>query len=170
MNKKNVYLTSKFKLKYMEDFNLNVLNCKNDIWKIDDFLKDCLIKINENRNIQTLYSKRFNYKKEEVSIDYNSYIKFCFTKKVEIKILRQLVSNLICIFKLNDNVKVYYTYDFPKENYNFSFTKDCVIDLDCINNKDYFKINHITLEIKSENLKEHEKFWNYLTEQLSSLG
>ena len=53
-------LTPALKAYYMQDFNDNVLTCTDEFWKIDDRLKNLLIKINKNKNVQTLFSRRRN--------------------------------------------------------------------------------------------------------------
>ena len=50
-----IYLSKQSKKIYLEDFERLLLN-DNPFWNIDEEIKSYLIKINNNENIQTLYS------------------------------------------------------------------------------------------------------------------
>ena len=164
----NIYLTKERKKWYMEDFQ-NVLKIEKELWQIDNVdLKNNLIKINQNRNIQSMYSKFIDVSK---LTDKLSYLKFCYTKKIELKILRQVIPFFIT--KYNGEFDYFSSicdYDFflPKINENFN-ENSSIHGMKCIDSKEYFKINHISLNLNTEKLDLHKEFWNDLTTKLYEL-
>lgn len=161
---RNIYLTKKRKEFYTDDFK-KVVSHTNPSWKLDDDLVELLEKINSNNQIQTLYSKKYSSPRK--SLEYDSYLYFAFTRKVEPTILKRVIPEITtkyCLGEYFENV-CYYQYFFPRENPNYSEGKSS-IDLGCINNSNYFNINHIKIKYKSANQETHTDFWNDLSDLL----
>lgn len=167
----DIYLTSELKAKYMEDFETNVLNCCDEFWDLDDGLTETLSQINSNQNIQTLYSKKLVAPESGAwSSQTDSYLKFAFSEEVELEILREVIPN--CFEKFTSSIEesyCIYQYCFPTVNSNYSIDDSKSIKLGCVDDEDYFKINHIRIELNSHNQSIHEEFWEYLKSNLSRL-
>ena len=164
----DIYLTKESKEWYMEDFQ-NILKIERNFWKIDnDELKNNLIKINRNENVQSLYSK---FKDETKLTDNLSYLEFCYTENIELKIFRKIIPYFITEY--NGEFDYYHStcdYDFshPKTNKNFDQNSPSH-GMKCIDSKDYFRINHIRLNLITEKTDLHKDFWNDLTTKLFEL-
>lgn len=162
----NIYLNPKLKTYYMEDFN-KLIDIDRDFWKIEnDFLKDRLLKINSNHNVQTLYSS-FESQNQD---DWTSYLQFAFTKKVENKIFRVVIPELLIAYNLNDDNECicYYNYYEPEINPNFKNRSE-KFGMGCIDDKNYFKINRITIYLETYDNETRQNFWNDLEIALSEL-
>ena len=164
----NMYLTKVKKDWYMKDFRI-LLKSNKDFWKMDnEKLKAILIKINGNTNIQTLYSKHLD---TNLNSNNNSYLEFSYTLKVELELFRFVIPHFIDTYNLNSNYGesvCNYNFYFPKENPNFK-DNSIKFGINCIDNKNYFKINHIRINLENYNPKMHIEFWNDLKLKLSEL-
>jgi ribosomal protein L33 len=163
-----IYLTEELKKWYMDDFQ-NLLKIDKEFWEIDNAdLKSILIKINQNESIQTIYSK---YKNNSNFIDKLSYLKFCYTENIELKLFREIIPFFITKY----NGEFEYSpsvcdYDFflPKTNANFN-ENSSIHGMNCIDSNDYFKVNHISLNLETEKIDLHKEFWDDLTTKLYEL-
>ncbi len=164
----NQYLTEKRKKWYMKDF-YSLLKVERDFWKIDNsILKEILIEINENPNIQTLYSK---YSDKNNPDDKSSYLTFAYTKKVELILFRNVIPHFIDFYNLKSSSnKSICNYDFfaPKENLNFDINSP-KFGIKCTDDKNYFRINHIRLNLESYSSQTHKDFWDELKLKFSDL-
>lgn len=164
----NKYLTKNKKNVYMDDFK-NLLSLEIDFWKIDNQeLKDILININKNQNIQTLYSK---FVDKSNAFDCSSYLTFTYSKKVELNVFRFLVPFFVNEYNFNSNrIISRCNYDFyqPKINLNYE-KKSKKFGAGCVDNIDYFKINHIKISLESSSLKIHNEFWKDLKIKFNEL-
>lgn len=160
---KEIYLDSFLKEKYQLDFTNNVVECDNDFWKLDSDLGEILIKINQNNHVQTLYSKKCNGRNSDLS-----YLQICYSKVIELHLLRSVIPRLTEI-NLRDNAAFYYEFSFPTDNVNYRENSES-INMGCICDKDYFKINHLRLYLKSKYKSEHDSFWKELTDQLINIS
>jgi len=164
----NKYLTKKRKEYYMIDFQ-NLLKFERDFWEVDNMdLKQILIDINQSPNIQTLYSK---YSNKSNPNNNTSYLEFTYTSKIELTLFREIIPHFINYYNLNST---YYqstcNYDFslPKENNNFELDSP-KFGINCTDDKDYFKINHLRIKLNSNMSKVHDDFWKDLKSKLTEL-
>ncbi|MBL4861788.1 MAG: hypothetical protein JKY09_02065 [Crocinitomicaceae bacterium] len=165
----DIYLTLESKEYYLKDFNENVLTCKDNTWRLDQGLRDLLIKINTNGNFQTLYSKLHSDKKLPTSRN-DSYIQFAYKKDVEQKLFKGVLPRITkkyCGFA--DDTKCFYDFLFPHENYNYRDKESAIINLGCLSDENYFKINHIRLFFNSDSVKKHDLFWQEVCEELTAI-
>lgn len=170
---KDIFLNTELKEYYLKDFNENVLNCENDFWDIDDGLNEILKNINVNKNIQSLYSKRYRCKSGQgLDTSNKSYLEFAFTKNIELILFREFMPKALLGFNQSLEMKCacFYTYSYPKENPNYYEEPSKIGPLGCIDNPDYFRINHIELTMISSFNERHEQFWSFLQRELSSIG
>lgn len=164
----NQYLTKNRKETYMKDFN-NLILLKKDFWEIDNLeLKQILIDINKNPEVQTLYSK---YSNSSNPNDTLSYLTFTYSKKIELKIFRNLIPFFINYYNLSSSRLVStcdYDFYIPQNNKNFAPNSQ-KLGIKCTDDINYFKINHIKINLKSENTKNHINFWNDLRVKFDDL-
>ena len=76
-----LYLTPETKAYYMAEFK-KAIECTDKDWDLDKGLKEILIAINKNPNVQTILSKR----SEDLERDNSSFIEFVFTRSIEPKL------------------------------------------------------------------------------------
>ncbi len=148
-------LTPELKQYYMQDFNDNVLTCTDNFWKIDDRLKDLLIKINKNKNVQTLYSRRRN---DANDTNVGSFLWIHIAPSVSDdkvnKFIRECKAN-IAMFAIN-----YCEYKHLVQNLDMS------VKMNCINDKQYYKNGAIIIEMISPEQVDHDKFWSIIEKHL----
>lgn len=165
----NIYLTQIRKKYYQNDFESNVLNCTTEFWRIDEGIKDYLIKINLNPYVQSLYSKK--YKRSPGSLDglsKNSYVRFAYSKCIESALFKELIPE--CLLRFNfDDKRCVYRFEYPKHNPNFDDNVEDSINLACISDPNYFKTNTITIEFDSTEESFHHEFWKFITNKLYQL-
>jgi hypothetical protein len=163
----DIYLTDNLKNRYMHDFEDHVLLYdKENAWKLDSGLAGSLISINKNPHIQTLYSKKDSF----ANVDYlhESYLEFCYSSNVELKIFREIIPQFSFDFIREFRSAFYYQFNFPRQNPNFAAASDPV-GLDCIDDENYFKINTIRLTLESPIKSIHAKFWHTIEYTLAEL-
>jgi len=164
----NIYLEKALKSFYMQDFQKLLLD-ERDFWKIDSqFVREALIKINESVNVQTLYSAS---NKRAGSVLENNYLKFCYTKNVELKIFREIIPTLILRYNdLENDSKCFYLFGEPKINLNSrAEDNENKFGLGCIDDPNYFKVNHIQIFLECYHVNISKQFWLELSEALGSL-
>lgn len=154
-----IYLSKQSKKIYLEDFERLLLN-DNPFWNIDEEIKSYLIKINNNENIQTLYS---NYGTNNNIL--GSYIEFCYYEKIEGKLFKEVIPEILCEFNNSDESCIY-EFNYPRENRNYE--EDNKLGFSCTDNSEHFRINTIIVTYKSYD-SNHLKFWNFITEKLITL-
>lgn len=148
-----IYLTADLKRYLMNDFNTNVLKEANSFWKLDDGVKDFLIQINSNNNIQSLYSKKHQ---GGFGLSDNSYLQFAYSKEIELKIFREVIPYFLILFNKVDESK--FTYSFhPPEVSDDNTSRE--IKLGCLNDKNYFNVNSLKFELETYDSKVHDQFW-----------
>jgi hypothetical protein len=143
------YLTSELKQKYMEDFNANVLPCTKEYWRIDDGLRDALIKINKNKRVQTLYSKNAKHFYDI------SYLMLAVTEDYESKVLN-LSKKLKRLFHK-------FSFDIIEPA---KFVGDEGINMSCHINEDHFNITVFWFVVSEQNKESNKLFWKYLSDNL----
>lgn len=161
-----IYLNSELKSKYMDDFENKVLKVTHDSWKLSDNIREHLIKINENQKIQTLYSK---YPEGKHEMDLNeSYLKFAYSQDVELEILRYFLPMLVG--KYNKKYRSIFNFIFnePKDNPNYN-GEESVVDIACLNDKDYLRLNHIRIVLNSSDKNIHDEFWEFVAGKLNEI-
>jgi hypothetical protein len=162
----DIYLNKELKTKYMADFENKVLKVTHESWKLSDNIREHLIKINENPKIQTLYSK---YPEGKHEMDYDeSYLKFAYSQNLELKIFRYFLPMLVGKYNQEFTSTFNYLFYEPYTNPNFDGEKS-EIDLACINDKDYYRINHIRIALNSGNKQVHDEFWEFVAKRLNEL-
>lgn len=164
----DIFLTEGRKKKYMSDFKNNVLNCKDEFWGLDQGLENLLQSINENKLVQSLYSKKHYDGKEDSSGE--SYLKFCFHKDVELKIFREILPAALITFNRVEDYgecsKCFYMYDRAR---GIKPNGNSKIELGCLNEGDFFSINSIQIYLQTEKLELHVQFWSFLERELTKL-
>jgi len=162
----NIYLTPSLKKYYTDDFN-RLLTFKDKVWGLDRGLKEILLKINQNQNVQTLYSK-FNQlnKTEENNL---SYIEFCYVSDVELDLFRNVIPFFISKYNNLTDVNCYYL--FQQQTLNDNFIENAPkTGIACLDDNHYFFINTIGVYLKSDNKKAHKVFWVDIENKLSDLN
>jgi hypothetical protein len=148
-------LTQELKNYYMQDFNDNVLSCTDNFWKIDDRLKNLLIKINKNKNVQTLYSRRRNDANDS---NVGSFLWIHIAPNVSDdklnKFIRECKAN-ISMFAID-----FFEHKHLVQNLDMS------VKMNCVNDKKYYKNGAIIIEMISPEQFEHDKFWNIVEKHL----
>ena len=160
-----LYLTEKLKEYYLQDFQRLLNYCDSDFWDIDEGIKESLILINSNPNIQTLYSKIFTHRDDSISLETTSYLEITYTKHIESKLLAVL-EEIKSAF-LSRNLEVTLNKLEPADNSNYN--PKTRIQLACVTDQDYFRITHVRIEIDSNGVKDHDLFWSKLTSKLPPL-
>jgi len=149
-----MYLNPELKKWYLEDFE-RLLNLDDDYWNIDSiFLQDILVKINENNNIQTLYSK--------LDEQDESYLFFTYSSDVELKLFRFIIPQLLSV-----NPGLSYEYLPPRINLNTGLNNG--VELACVTDINYFNVHQIRLGLVSKIPIDHKKFWNLIKNLLSQV-
>ena len=145
----------------MQDFNKNVLTCNIDYWRIDNGLKDILININNNPDVQTLYSKNYDSCKCE-SCRRNggeSYLIVSISRKYEEKMCK-IVKQFKKLFK-NGGFMFEEYCDF----FNGGGSK--ISNMECNKNPQYFNISSFKFQLVTNDEKRQRFFWQFLNNNLS---
>ncbi|HLV40232.1 hypothetical protein [Xanthomarina sp.] len=162
----DIFLNEKLKASYMQDFNSLL---KNDVkfWEIDtEFLKEKLININDNKNIQTI-DCRYGIQGPD---DSSSYLTFAFTKQVELNIFRSILPELLRDFNINsaEQSTCFYQYSKPRDNRNHN-PKSKIYGMSCRDNKDHYRINAIRINLDTLDDAIKKRFWTEISLLLSGL-
>ena len=131
-------------------------------WKIHEIIRPHLIKLNDCKNIQPLYSC---YPKSGS----NTYLKFAYTKDVETAV-ENIVLKLRNEYpgKTTDVFIVDYFIDEDNENCSGGASEDEELNkMGCLINPDFFRVKNIKLSFQWGN---YLQFWNNITNQLTDLG
>ena len=158
------FLTPERKSYYMNDFQNKVLVYHEDFWKLDDGLPDLLIRINANPKIQTLYSQK--YSSGKMTNTGTSYLQFTYTEEIEGKLFKEQLPQIMSSFNYDEDIQCYYSFEYPQKESDCDEVK---IQLGCVKDPDYFDINVIDLHFRCFDPNEHNRFWEDITERLSSL-
>ncbi len=165
---RNSYLNKIRKKSYMKDFN-NLLELELDFWELDSpELKEILRNINTNDFIQTLYSQSMPQGNPGKK---TSYLTFAYNASVELEVFRNIIPHFIQNYNYNSGSKYavcWYNFSLPKENENYNKGSK-KLGLASTDNKNYFMINHIHLNLECENFQIHTEFWNDLNLKLSTI-
>lgn len=163
----NKYLTPKRKEYYLIDFEENVLKYTGNTWGIDNGIRNILIEINKNSNVQTLYSKKCQF--IPTNLNFESYLMISYSKNIELNLFRDTIQSFD--FYFGDNIDCKFTHLFlgPKTNSNCLIDGHTILGLGCTDNKDYFDINTIRFKIDSMIPNYHDDFWNKLCDKLSKI-
>lgn len=165
------FLTTDTKKKYMDDFNNNVLTCKDSYWGIDSGLKDILININQNKNVQTLYSKKY---KGYPSVGTHpikgtsencSYLYVAFSEEItqlKIERIKQVMDSCF-----GDG---FFMAVSQKQEIDINEFGSCEggNKMSFFLDKSYFNIANICFTFESNNKYAHNYFWSELNRQLSN--
>jgi len=159
----DLYLTDKSKRYYLEALE-EVKNCKDDFWDLDEEIEGFLETINKNPLVQTIYSK-YN----STGFTKESYLKFAYSKEVELKLFRTLIPELLICHSDNKNfAELLYTFSFPDKR-DGVLEKDSRLKLRCVDDPDYFYINNIRVAFNSDHKEEHINFWKDISKKLSEI-
>lgn len=158
----SVYLDPELKAYYMADFNYLLQEEKDLYWQLDAGIKACLIAINQNPGLQTLYSKLFQADKDGF-IDPISYLRLAFVPDLE-KPVQQICIELIHALDGRD-AQVNVSPEDGLENRIYKADSP----MGCKNNPDYFRVKHFYIELRSEQEELHRRFWQMLEEKLLAL-
>jgi len=139
-----MYLTPELKQYYQNDFNTNVLPCKDEYWGLHPSLIDLCQDINKNEHIQTIFSCKAP-KGEEISYLYLA------ADEIGVKLLENLFDKLTDISDF-----VIYNVNKP-EQYQSKYVGQ--LEMGCLKDKNYFNINVHCFTLISANKYEQKKFW-----------
>ena len=159
-----MYLSSKLKEYYLQAFS-EVKNSDNEFWDLDNGIVDYLNSINKNENIQTLYSKYGNHLG---GFNPESYLVFAYSKKVELKLFREIIPNLIFNYNTRHESICRYSFNEPRMREDKN-DKGGILKLKCVNDPQYFNINNIRITLEDGNNKIHDRFWQDLNDALSKI-
>jgi hypothetical protein len=163
---KSKYLNESLKKKYMNDFTDRVIPFDgSEAWKLDNGLAEILLSINSNPYIQSLYSKKDSF--FNPGFLHESYLEFCYTPEVELKLFREVIPAFNYDFNKEFNSLFYYQFSYPRENPNLK--EHGLSGLGCVDDKNYFMINTIRLSLESPIKLNHDNFWKRTGESLSKL-
>jgi hypothetical protein len=158
--KKEIYLTKKLKVKYDKDF-LNVLNCKDKFWQVDIGLIEPLSRVNNNRYVHTLYSKKGLE-------DRRSYLYVCYSSRVEKQIFREIIPKMVEQFNIKNEAISYYVFSAPRDNREHN-EEAPPVGIGCKDDKDYFRVNFVELYLETGRYDITEKWWSYLIDSLATI-
>lgn len=159
-----MYLSENLKKKYMDDFNENVLKCEKEFWKLDEGLRDILIEINKSPSIQTLYSKKFEFKKIDNKPE--SYIQICYESEDILNIFKNIIiPDFVSKYNVKNKSNFYYSFPFPENNQGYE-ENQVRFGLGCIDDKDYYRINSIRMNLESYYRTIHDSFWEDIHNKL----
>lgn len=154
------YLDSKLKKYYLDGLK-EASNHSDRFHCLDDNVISHLNKININDSIQTIYSKRKGLNKH---YDSESYLWFCYVEALE-TVLKNQVEQWFENECFRDSVE--FTFELQSYNKNYDGT---VHGLKCLDDKDYFRVNHVQIHLFSHELIHHQRFWEILADRLSGLN
>lgn len=162
----SIYLTSDKKQFYITDFEKLSFLRPNDIWSIDEGLKEILSLINLHQDFQTIYSKLFRVKStDEIYLEGESYLYLTAFKKswteLEIKL------NSVKAECSSKNVNVIIEICEPCDNPNFENGQFSTRDIACLKSPDYFRIRHFKIYIDTTVSAQHDTFWNSIKSEFS---
>jgi hypothetical protein len=160
-----MYLSENLKKKYMTDFNNNVLKYEKEFWKIDNGLLKILIQINKNPYIQTLYSKKYDTK--NLDSFPTSYLQICYESEIVLKIFKnKILPNFMAKYNVEDS-KFICTFLPPEDNPCYEDNQER-FGLACIDDKDYYRIHSIRMNLESYYGNIHNSFWEDLYNKLGA--
>jgi hypothetical protein len=163
---KSIYLDDRLKKKYMDDFISRVIPFDgSEAWKLDYGLADILLSVNKNSNIQSLYSKNDSF--ANPGFLHESYLEFCYTPEVELKLFREVIPAFNYDFNKEFNSLFYYQFSYRRENPNLK--EKGLSGLGCVDDENYFMVNTIRLSLESPIKLNHENFWKRAGDSLSKL-
>jgi len=168
------YLTLERKIYYQKELQ-KCINCKDEIWDLDNGLLPILTSINKNQNIQTTLSRKPEYIDKE---NYTSYLFLAYKKNIE-KRLYKLIDKLES--KFGDKVDIRWTDNSGTRDPEFykehpEFLKDLnnpnLSHLECVTKEEVygdicqFWFVFITKDAEEINMEQHDEFWKYLENNL----
>lgn len=170
------YLTPIIKEYYMKDFNENVLMCDDKYWGLDKGLRDILININKNKNVQTIYSMRFYDGKlidpmDECGID--SALTFIISEIVFSKLAHTvfpLLDNTFNGLMIRSRDPYFQRKRRPSDPPVNPPPNESALKMGASSDENYFNnATMFTIVLSSHNIKKHDKFWECLDRYLSNL-
>ena len=144
------FLTSEAKERYMKDFNENVLTCTHKYWGIDLPIRNILIEINKNSEVQTLYSKCGK------DIESQSYLFVSVTENFYPKLagIVELLKSKVGRFS--------YFVNEPTIHVNND------VKMGCNRDEEHFNTSVFCFYCTSKKREAHLLFWHYLAEKFAS--
>ncbi|MDT0608028.1 hypothetical protein [Croceitalea rosinachiae] len=130
-----------------------------EFWKIDEEIKNHLIEINKNNNIQSLYSK---YGPTDRML--GSYLEIGYSKSAEDHLFKSIIPEILFEFNALRGQCIY-EFNYPRDNANYNGDRE--LGFSCTDNSEHFRINTIKISYKSYG-QNHLEFWSYLVEKLKS--
>jgi hypothetical protein len=159
-----LYLTPEKKAYYMAEFK-KAIECTDEYFDLDYGLKDILIAINKNPNVQTLLSKR----SEDLDFDWDSYIQFAFSSSIEPKIPNLIKAFKKCFGK-NLKFKIFTTGSINLTN-DIDDLDNSIKHMDCVANiNKYTNIEIVSIKFTSGVPHGHELFWDMVKEYLVGIS
>lgn len=163
-------MTKELKDYYQKDFLNNVEPCNDSYWKLDQGVLDYLVKINKNSSVHSLYSKMFSPNDSSFIIDQESYLRFAFKQEVENLLFREIIPRILMCANLSTEGKCFYQFEAPKDNLNYSELYTGPLQMGCVINPDYFRVNSIKLLFNSKRSADHVIFWDIISNELVALN
>ena len=169
---KNIWLSPELKEKYMEDFENKVLKCKHPAWTLEEEVRPFLIRINSNPEIQTLYSA-FYKRNSSTYIDgeFNSfpvsYLRIAYSLSLAPAVNKKCES-FMANHGEHEDAWTSFESSLPRDNCNYR-GRESSINLGCLNDPEYFRIDCIECKIVSPDRKVHLGFWQEISDLLMHL-
>lgn len=159
------FLTAEKKVYYMNDFNNNVIPCNDKFWEISPSLKSILIKINENPKIQSLYSHRKDFTD---SLSDDSSLTITYTKDLHTKLNDSILPEIKDQFNKDGQELVSTFFRGPIEKKPAMASEGC--KLASRTDPNYWKINHLRIDIKTNDQSIDDEFWTTLQNTLFEIN
>jgi hypothetical protein len=154
------FLTSEKKLYYLTELD-KCKKCLHPDWDLDDNLVHILDEINSNQNVQTMFSKRSSNLKNSNE----SYLQLTCTEDIAeaFKNLTTDISENLKQFKKTCSLDIKFQSAIQPDIMNKLITNAHLKKLDAVANvKKYTSINRLFIRFYSNNITEHEYFWEQM--------
>ena len=152
-----VYLTKEMKEYYMNDFTNNVVNCSDKYWGLDKGLLEICTEINKNKNVQTVYSKKYSGKH---SCNPISYLWILISEDADVDKINKFIRE--CQSKIEKFEFMHYSAPEPIKNERKDIVNLCVTD------PKYLQHGYISVSMCSEKLKDHKFFWETIKRNIKN--
>lgn len=159
----DIYLNPELKEYYKNDFIENVLKVEDSFWGVPVGIVDMLKQLNDSENIQPLYSCYPDNPSKK-----NGYLLFAYNHEVENVINTTVIPELTQSLKEIKHGKFTSVLSKPRSNENYRGGKS-KYKMGCIDNPDYFLINHYEFNFEADGRHSQNIFWNEMTRLLLAL-
>jgi hypothetical protein len=157
----NFYLTAGKKIYYLDALNY-IKDCPDKSWRLDDDVEEWLNMINLNQHVCSMYSKRG---KNKIGTGMESYLILCYTKHAEIFVTKELPHSLRTLYQ---NERFCEFNSTITQAYLQNEDENVEAYLKYINDKEYWNVNHVRLQLLGGHPDKHKLFWIRLSELIQA--